>query len=297
MWIPKPLVLPFRQRTCWSFYMGGDDQLGGNVSDEFAVREWVDEVLADQSAVWAKLGDIEDEDRPTTRIRRRSMNADRPEVNQRDAAKHLAWIDQKVIPIMRPLIKRRCLGILAGHHFTQITSVINSVQYICRKLTSLGGYPVPYLGQMESWAPVRFEAEGHAGRERIPRLFHLQHGTGGSQAVGSALKKLKKTADGIYADVYVRGHDLRLEATRIAQLSPGTGDVPTIANRHALLVNTGGASKSRTLTRGTPIYPESGGMGAVAMGWAKVNAYLRPYRDGEDRRGTRKWTVKLKAEI
>lgn len=302
MWIPKPLILPFNRRMTYTFHKLADWQLGGNVCDEEMIRTEVHEIVDNPQAVWCFLGDIEDEDRPTTRVRRRANNADRPEVNLRDAQKHLAWIDQKVIPIMAPLTQRPCLGVLAGHHWTQLTPARNSVQYICMRLSQIAkkknGYKVPYLGVMQSWAPIRFEGTGSLKGERIRRMFHLEHGVGGSQAVGSALKKLEKRAKGIYADVYARAHDLKLEVTKIDSVeASGESETPRIYHRTKLLLNTGGASRAHELTRGNPTYPEQGGMSPATMGWARVNAYLRKYYPWEKQRDGRKWTCLLRGEI
>ena len=302
MWIPKTLALPFRGRDVYRFHILGDFQLGSESTDEDMIRGEVEDILAYKNSVWTFTGDIEDEDRPTTRVRRRSVNADRPEVNVRDAQKHMAWIDQKVIPILKPLTQRPCLGILAGHHWTWITTARNSAQYICTRLTQhakeTNGYGVPYLGVMQAWARVRFQGEGRLKGEKIRRLFHLEHGVGGSQAVGSALKKLEKRAKSMHADVFARGHDLKLEAAKIDMLEAGgENETSKIYHRTKLLLNTGGASRSLALTKKDPPYPEQGGMGPTTMGWARANAYLRPYRAWERHRDGPKWTCDMRGEI
>jgi hypothetical protein len=96
-------------RTPYEFHLHGlcDIQAGSTSTSLNIVKRWIQEIVDDPIDSGIIIpGDIEDEDRPSTRERRRSAFADRPEVAFRDAEKHRAWVDKEVIPLLLPLQKR-----------------------------------------------------------------------------------------------------------------------------------------------------------------------------------------------
>ena len=83
------------------------------------IKSWVKDVCKDPNGIVALLGDVTDDDRPTTRGKRKQTFAERAEVMDNDAFRMCTWIDQALIPILAPLATMRLpmLGILAGHHW------------------------------------------------------------------------------------------------------------------------------------------------------------------------------------
>lgn len=269
--------IPCRLNRPVNMHFVSDFQLGSSQAEKDLVVQKVQEIAADPDAVWGVLGDLEDDDRPTTRIRKKAAFPDRDEVLSSAARDHVAWIDQEVLPILKPLTTRPCVGVLAGHHFTQLSSNWNSVQYICASLSKKSAHPVPYLGIMSAWLRCIFEVEIGRGRRPVQRFVHVQHGVGGSQVAGGALKKLEKARAGFTADAYVRAHDCHLESAKVAVLRPREkgGHAQQIRSQVVPLLNIGSASKSYIETLGEPAYPEMDMMQPSAMGWGVLRAVPR----------------------
>ncbi len=221
------LTVPF-SRFPYEMHLHGlcDVQEGSRSTLTDMVEYWIEQILADpcDSAVIIP-GDLEDEDRPSTRARRAAAFADRPEVPERDADKHMAWLDKMVIPRYVRLhqgTKFGIIGVLAGHHWTQLTPAMNSVQYICLQVQKQTGKPVRYWGEMSAFLTLHFRqklASGF-GTRGVMKVGHIQHGEGGGQTKGSSLAKMDRTAQGFYADFYIRGHDCQIVAAKYAQLRP-----------------------------------------------------------------------------
>src|SRR3990167_4224257 len=127
-----------------------DFQLGSRSTCLWKIEQHIDDILenaktTDSGIIFA--GDIEDEDRPSTRMLRYKIAADRPEVVERDAHKHMAWLDRDVIPLLMKLHKGTKYGVMggvAGHHWTQTSPAMNSVQYIFSELQRKTGKPCVY---------------------------------------------------------------------------------------------------------------------------------------------------------
>lgn len=255
-----------------------DLQMGSEDSSLRIIKQRVQEICEDpiDSGV-VILGDIEDEDRPTTRERRKSAFADRPEVLERDAEKHIAWIDKFVIPELLPLQKTKygIMGVVAGHHWTKLTSDLNSVQYICNRLKELSKRDVPYLGEMSSFMDLRFH---NKNGKSIRSVGHIQHGDGGGQTKGSTLAKLDRTSQGFIADWYMRAHDCQLVATKTDQLYPKqvqAGSEPDIMSRTIAFLNLGSATQGYNPSKTKTSYVEHGMMRPTTMGWGSLEISIR----------------------
>lgn len=261
-----------------------DAQLGHSACEPALLEQRVQEILAKPNTAWGFLGDLTDDDRPTTRIRKRQTFADRGEVLSSSARDHLAWIDKEVLPKLAPLTARPCVGVLAGHHWAQISESYNSVQYICAALTKLKRHPVPYIGQMSAWLRMQFDVEvGKKARKTVQRFIHVQHGVGGSQVAGGALRRLERARAGFHADAYVRAHDCHLESAKVAVLrAKETKDARQLMSRTIPLLNIGAASRSYMETLGDPAYPEMEMMQPSAMGWGILRAIPRKAWSFED---------------
>lgn len=284
-WVEQ-VEIPFN-KTPYEFHLHGlcDLQLGSSSTVVDKIKMWIDEICDDPFDSGIIIpGDIEDEDRPSTRAIRQSAFADRSEVPKRDAQKHIAWLDKEVIPILLPLQKTKfgIMGVLAGHHFTQISPVINSAEYICNELTRLSGKKVNYLGQMMSFLDLRFKI----GPKSLRCVGHVQHGEGGGQAKSSSLNRLDRTFQGFEADFYVRAHDCQIVATKWDRLSAkesrNSKSEPAIIASHAVGLNLGSATRGYEIGKGAPSYVESGMMRPTAMGWGTIKFKIRRSRIWED---------------
>ena len=270
----------------YQFHLHGvsDLQIGSNDTSLRTIQQRVEEICNDpiDSGV-VILGDLVDEDRPSTRSMRKAAFADRPEVMDRDAQNHVAWIDKFVIPHLLPLqqTKYGIMGVLAGHHFTAITSNLNSAQYICNRLKELSKRPVPYLGVMSSFMDLRFRNAGKGVRS----VGHIQHGEGGGQTKGATLSRLDRTSQGFEADWYMRAHDCQLVATKTDKLyakETKMGSPPDIMSRTVTMLNLGSATQGYQPNKGTPSYVENSMMRPTTMGWGSLLFNIRKAWQHED---------------
>lgn len=261
-------------RFPYNFHLHGlsDLQIGSQDCSERVIKQRVEEIVEDpvDSGV-VILGDIEDEDRPSTRSQRKAAFADRPEVIGRDAEKHLAWIDKAIIPLLIPLqqTKYGIMGVLAGHHWTSITPDLTSPEYICNRLKELSRRHVPYLGEMSSFMDLRFRTEGH----NVKTVGHVQHGEGGGQTKGSTLSRLDRTSQGFDADWYMRAHDCQLVATKTDKLfakEVKSGSPPDIGHRTIPMLNLGSATQGYQPSKTHTSYVEHGMMRPTTMGWGSI---------------------------
>lgn len=264
------------------------------------VKMRVDEICKDPVDSGVIIpGDIEDEDRPSTRAIRKGAFAGREEVIYRDAEKHMAYLDKLVIPILLPLQKTRfgIMGVLAGHHWTQLSPVLNSVQYICQELKRLSGRTVPYLGEMSAFMDLRFKC---ANSVSLRRVVHVQHGEGGGQTKSASLNKLDRTSQGFIADAYIRAHDCQIVASKFDQLYPkelkdGENVDPVLLAKHIAVLNLGSATRGYEIAKGPPSYIESKMMRPTAMGWGTLKFKIRKAWTWEDPQRNAK--IEIKVEI
>lgn len=267
-----------------------DMQIGSTSCSLRVIEHRINEILDDpiDSGV-VILGDIEDEDRPSTRALRRATFADREEVIERDAQKHMAYIDRSIIPMLLPLQKTRygILGILAGHHWTHITPDLTSAEYISNRLSELSDKKVSYFGQMSAFMDMRFACKtDKGGRGKcIRRVVHVQHGVGGGQTKAASLAKLDKTSQGFEADVYIRAHDCQLVASKTDILYPkmvGRGGTPDIMSKTLTMLNLGSATRGYEISKGTPSYIEQQMLRPTTLGWGTIKFQIRKQRRHED---------------
>lgn len=277
-WIER-YTIPFTT-TPYEFHLHGfcDLQIGSTSTSMSVIKRRIKEIIDDPFDSGIIIpGDIEDEDRPSTRALRKSTFADREEVIYRDAEKHRAWIDKTIIPLLLPLhtkTKYGIMGILAGHHFTQLSPIQNSVEYICMELGRLGKRPVPYLGQMLAYMDFRFRC----GEKGIRIMGHIQHGEGGGQTKAASLAKIERTAQGFEGDFFIRAHDCQIIATKTPKLYPKEtrtlSDVPELLDRMIVYLNLGAATRGYEIGKGTPSYIEQKVMRPTAMGWGTIKFKL-----------------------
>lgn len=261
-----------------------DFQIGSESTSLRTIEQRIEEIVNDPVDSGIILaGDIEDDDRPSTRVAKKTAFADRPEVIGNAARDHICWIDKVIIPLLLPLqqTKYGIMGILGGHHFTQLTPDLTSPEYICNRLKELSGKDVPYLGVMSSFMDLRFR-NGSTG---VRSVGHVQHGEGGGQTKGSTVTKLDRTSQGFQADWYIRAHDCQIVGFKTDQLYPkrvDEGTVPDILSRTITFLNLGAATQGYQPSKKDPSYVESGMLRPTTMGWGTLKFFIRKARTDED---------------
>lgn len=269
-----------------------DFQLGSRACCEWKIEQHIDDILENAELIDSGVlvaGDLEDEDRPSTRSIRAHIGADRREVVQRDAEKHMAWLDKKVIPMLLRLHKGTKYGIMggvAGHHWTQLTEfeepsgkkvpAMNSVQYIYRQLEAITGKPCIYLGEMVSFIELTFEQK--KTKHSLRRVGLLQHGEGGGATKAATLTKLERAAQGFEADFYIRGHDCQLVGTKTDKLyakHSREGCDPSILSRTQAMLNLGSATMGYEFRKDAPSYIEAAMMRPATLGWGTIQFRVR----------------------
>lgn len=261
-----------------------DLQIGSDSTSLRIIQQRIEEICADPVDSGVIIaGDIEDDDRPSTRVAKKTAFADRPEVIGNAARDHICWIDKVIIPLLLPLqqTKYGIMGILGGHHFTQLTPDLTSPEYICNRLKELSGKDVPYLGVMSSFMDLRFR-NGSTG---VRSVGHVQHGEGGGQTKGSTVTKLDRTSQGFQADWYIRAHDCQIVGFKTDQLYPkrvDEGIVPDILSRTITFLNLGAATQGYQPSKKDPSYVESGMLRPTTMGWGTLKFFIRKAHVNED---------------
>lgn len=282
------IEVPFKKEP-YEFHLHGlcDLQLGSSSTSLSVIKTRIKEILDDPVDSGVIIpGDIEDEDRPSTRAIRQSVFSDRYEVISRDANKHRDWLDDHVIPLLLPLQKTKygIMGILAGHHWTQISPAQNSVQYICQELSRLSGKRVPYMGIMLSYLEIRFVKTSGRSRESTKKLGLIMHGEGGGQTKASAIQKIERAAQGFEGDFFIRGHDTQLLATKTDKLFPKEcrGAQPEMRSKTIVYLNLGASTQGYNMTQDQPSYVEEKIMRPTTMGWGTIKFLMRNAHPWED---------------
>jgi hypothetical protein len=261
-----------------------DFQIGSESTSLRIIKQRIEEICDDPVDCGTIIaGDIEEDDRPTTRIAKKSTFADRPEVLGSAARDHICWLDKEVIPLLLPLQKTKygIMGILAGHHYTQLTPDLSSPMYICNRLKEVSGREVPYLGVMSSFMDIRFRYGGKG----IRSVGHVQHGQGGGQTKGSTITKLDRTSQGFNADWYIRAHDCQLVGFKQDQLYPkmvNDGSLPDILSKTVTFLNLGAATQGYQPSKKEPSYVEAEMLRPTTLGWGTLHFKIRKAWQHED---------------
>lgn len=291
----------------------GDWQLGSRSTCEWKIDDDIEETLNRAKTMASGvlfLGDIEDEDRPSTRAIRKTISADRSEVAERDAAKHVSYLEADILPRLVRLhegTKYGIMGGVAGHHWTFLPGgaevngkkLYSSVEYMYARLEQITGKPCIYMGQMASFVDLRFrctEASGVEGKS-CRSVGFIQHGEGGGATKSATVTKLERAAQGFDAQWYARGHDCQILGTKTDQLyardTKGEESEGSIGSRTKTMLNLGAATMGYELGRGNPSYVESGMMRPVTMGWGTKLFRIRTAHYSEDPSCNLKADIKL----
>lgn len=220
-----------------------------------------------------------------------------------DTAKDV--IDDKALELMFELYEKflkptkgRWLGLLEGHHFTQLKTGETTDQRLCQLLNAR------FLGT-SAYIRLLFKQSSMSGNV----VLWAHHGCGGGQTAGAPLNKLEKAFsrwEG--ADVFFMGHTTKAPADRIPRPYPRWHghSAPDLVHRDVLLVNTGGFSKSyivSSIQGRTPRggYAEKGMMQPSSIGAPLV--MIRPQRSyrgarrGNSFRHNGEWAPEIRVEL
>lgn len=266
-----------------------DLQLGNPSTSLSIIKNRIDEIENDPNDCGVIIpGDIEDEDRPSTRSLRLAVFAGRKEVIKRDAQKHMKYLDDEVIPMLLPLQKTKAgiMGVLAGHHWTALDDGLTSTEYICNKIAEITKKPVPYLGHMSSFMDLRFQRP--YGSDRNVRIIgHVQHGSGAGATKAASLNKLEQAFQSFKADFYIRAHSNQRVATMTDRLYPSeirtsTGE-PQMLHTTVAYLNAGGATRGYEMSKSEPSYVEKEMMRPVTCGWGTITFMFRRSSSQDDK--------------
>lgn len=280
-----------------------DWQLGSRSCCKWKIEQHIDDILesaqhTDSGVLFA--GDIEDEDRPSTRIIRAKIAAERSEVVERDSMKHVAWLEHEVVPLLLKLHKGTKYGIMggvAGHHYSQIAAGTNSVQYLFRRLEEITKKPCVYLGEMVSFIDLTFSKSRGPSKPvtTIRQVGLLQHGEGGGATKNSTVTKLERAAQGFDADFFIRGHDCQLIGTKTDQLyiKESRGEDRQINCRTKAMLNLGSATMGYEMGKGPSSYIEASMMRPASMGWGTLQFRVRRSLAVEDKNQNPRVDIKI----
>lgn len=162
--------------------------------------------------------------------------------------------------------KGRWLGLLEGHHFSELETGITSDQYLCEKLEA------PFLGTC-AYVGLHFKL-GKTNSGTVNIWGH--HGSGNGQSQAAPVTKLERLLPDFESDIYLIGHMTKQAAAPTNRVYPmwhNSGDPDKHKLRHVskLLVGTGGFGKGyieRNMQGLTPrgTYVEQGMMRPAVLG-------------------------------
>ena len=205
-------------------------------------------------------------------------------------------IDEKARELVEELFhtalkptKGRWLGLLEGHHFTQLKDATTTDQYLCQLLKA------KFLGTS---AYVRLQFKRVSSNSRAVVNLWCHHGAGSGKA-GAPITKLENLTPYWEADVFLIGHMTKQAAAPINRIYPTYSKLGgTLVHRKIYLVGTGGFSRGYTagrkdgqIPRGN--YVEQGMMNPTALGCPLLK--VKPVRLQTDERD--RFEVEITVEL
>ena len=254
----------------------GDIQWTGNDND-VAVRILKEtiEYGMDHNAVFIGMGDYIDYSSPSNRQALRSAGLyDNALMVHENAAIWL--VDDLYDKILKPT-KNRWLGLLEGHHYSNLQSGITTDQLLCQKLGT------KFLGSC-AMVGLHYTADNNS---RLTVNIWCHHGQGSGLKPGTPINKLDNIVADWEADIFLMGHMTKQAAAPIQRLYPywprDDGKAPpSLRHKTKLLVGTGGYgkgyiehSKQGLTPRGT--YVEIGMMRPASLGSPRI--WVKPYKE------------------
>ncbi len=104
--------------------------------------------------------------------------------------------------------KGRIIGMIEGNHFAKLDSGVTTTQYMCEKLKC------KYLGVMSA---IRLNFV--CGNQRINYDIIAHHGMGAARLSGGSLNRVEQMNEGWDADLFLMGHDHKMNASKTARCS------------------------------------------------------------------------------
>ena len=172
-----------------------DTHIKGDGFREDLFNKFINEQKKDPDSFWIHGGDNGDPDRNSRREIDEYSNANRKGEIITQNEKNKLWVEHFIIPKYEK-IKDSCLGLIAGDHWMVIDGK-PCTEYIANRLG------VPYLGEREGYAAVRFIT--NVGGAFL-YIIHARHGKGGASTPGGDMGALIKQEIGFVADLHLGGH-------------------------------------------------------------------------------------------
>ena len=197
---------------------------------------------------------------------------------------------------LRPTVGK-WIGLLEGHHFTEMLDGSTSDMLLCRLLKTR------HLGS-SCFGRIRF-AYGKVKQGDV--TFWAHHGQGGGMRVSGPINKLETLANSWEADIFLMGHATKMPSAPINRVyASWAGGVPHLRHRKIILVGTGGFSrgyiegnKIGQVPRGC--YVEKGMMSPTHLGCPIVRIWPRTveehYGPKVKRHGVRVWSPEITVEL
>jgi hypothetical protein len=142
-------------------------------------------------------GDIIDDDRPSTRMKRKEIFLDRREAYIAEDLEKMKLIEEEVLPKIQFLKKIKGLGILDGDHYREFSTGKTSTEILSNFLN------IPYLSTGQALIFLKFKNR----KKENYLVIHAHHGRGGAVKSGSDVNRFIDFTD-IWEniDIFVRGH-------------------------------------------------------------------------------------------
>jgi predicted phosphodiesterase len=170
---------------------------------------------------------------------------------------------QEMVDILTP-VKDRIIAIGMGNHEYVVLKKHHT--NVSKRLANALG--VKYMGY-SYWIRLQISrGEGLVGTRSID--FFVQHGFGGgTRTEGGSISKYAKHADRFLCDVYIAGHDHRLQYVKYPSFAlVGTKTARLISKSKIVLL---GGSWKKTYAQGTAVsWEETKGFPAVEVGGATI---------------------------
>lgn len=261
--IVRPLVIPAsNSQQVYTFVHLTDPHHRSPSFDQRLFQECRRRVLKDKNAYLILGGDWTDDDRPSTRARRRAMCDGRPEVLKNDDANEMSWLDSHIVPMYRDLAAGphpKLICALDGDHY-RILGGQTTAQYICRRLK----VPQVYMGERVAYVAATFDA-GHKHVLRYNIL--VRHGVGGTSSNGAAVNAMERQGFGWDFDLHCAGHSHRAHA-HVEKWCKGPNKTGTDV-KWGFRAQIRGSSLLQGYEVGKTHYPEKEEYRPLTTGWAE----------------------------
>jgi len=142
-------------------------------------------------------GDVIDDDRPSTRLKRREIFIDRREAYIAEDLEKMRIIEDETLPKLNFFKKVKGLGLLDGDHYREFSTGKTSTEILANFLK------MPYLGNGQALIFIIFKKN----KKENYLTIHAHHGKGGAVTGGNDVNRFINMSE-IWSnvDIFVRGH-------------------------------------------------------------------------------------------